>query len=208
MISRTAHIRHDKKILSRKGDFVADWAAFMGMVAVASSPRGAGGRGGFAVDWTAVGSLVSAGALVVAALTLVYEGRRWHADRRREEDERHAAERGLASFVSAVTQDHDDSTARVVAVNDGDRPVFNVRVTSESGARLISRSDNRPLGDVVRRLAPQEQVSFTFQTLPGEAEFSRPVIDFFDMEGRRWLRRGSGAPERRRGWWEDETGPR
>jgi hypothetical protein len=159
------------------------------------------------VDWTAVGSVVSAGALVVAALTLVYEGHRWHADRRREEDERHEAERGLASFVSAVTQGHDDSTVRVEAVNDGDRPVFNVRVASESRAQLISRSDDRSLGDVIRRLGPQEKVSFTFQTLPGEAEFSRPVIDFFDMEGRRWLRRGSGPPERRKGWWEDGTGP-
>jgi hypothetical protein len=186
---------------------VADWAAFIGIVAAASPSPGASSRGGFVVDWTAVGSLVSAGALVVAALTLVYEGRRWHADRRREEDERHEAERGLASFVSAVTHGHDDSTARVVAANDGDRPVFNVRVTSESGAQLISRSDNRPPGDVIRRLAPQDQVSFTFQTLPGEAEFTRPVIDFFDMEGRRWLRRGFGAPERHRGWW-DETGPR
>lgn len=187
---------------------MADWAAFMGMVTAASSPHGTSGQGGFVVDWTAVGSLVSAGALVVAALTLIYEGRRWHADRRREEDERHEAERGLASFVSALTHDRDDSTARVVAANDGDRPVFNVRITSESGARLISRSDNRPLGDVIRRLAPQEQVFFTFQKLPGEAEFSRPVIDFFDMEGRRWLRRGFGAPVRRRGWWEDENGPR
>jgi hypothetical protein len=184
---------------------VADWATFIRLVAAASSAHGAGGRSGLAVNWTAVGSLVSAGALVVAALTLIYEGHRWHADRRHEEGERHEAQRGLASFVSAVTQDHDDSTARVEAVNDGDRPVFHVRVTSESGAQLVSRSDNRPLGDVIRRLGPQENVSFTFQTLPGEAEFSRPVIDFFDMEGRRWRRRGSAAPELRRGWWEDRT---
>jgi hypothetical protein len=187
---------------------VAGWAAFTGLVVATSSTGGAGGRGGLMVDWAAVGSLVSAGALIVAALTLLYEGHRWHADRRRAEDERHEAERGLASFVSAVAQDHHDSTVRVEAVNDGDRPVFNVRVTSESGARLISRSDNRSLGDVIRRLGPQEKVSFTFQVLPGEAEFSRPVIDFFDMEGRRWLRRGSGLPEWRRGWWEDGTGSR
>lgn len=164
------------------------------------------------VDWTAVtgvagaaGSLVGAGALVVAALTLVNEGRRWRADRLRQEEERHAAEQGLASFVSAVTEDHDENVAVVVAANDGDRPVFNVRVTSERGATLIGRSDGSSLGDVIRRLDPQERVSFTFQTLPGEAEFSRPVLDYFDMEGRRWSRRGFGAPQRRTGWWDETT---
>jgi len=167
------------------------------------------------VDWaavsgvaTAAGSLVSAGALVVAALTLVNEGRRWRADRRSEEDDRHAAERGLASFVFAITEEHDDSTAVVVAANYGERPVFNVRVFSAGGAQLIDRSDDPALGDVIRRLNPHERVSFRFRTLPGEGDFSRPVIDFFDMDGRRWRRTGSGAPERRTGWWEDETEPR
>ena len=162
------------------------------------------------VDWTAItgvataaGSVVGAGALVVAALTLVAEGRRWRADRLREENERHAAEQGLASFVSAVTQRHDDSSAVVVAANDGDRPVFNVRVVSERGAKLVRRSDDAALDDVIRRLDPGKQVSFTFQSLPGEAEFSRPAIDYFDMEGRRWLRRGFGAPQRQTGWWDD-----
>jgi len=163
------------------------------------------------VDWTAVtgvataaGSVVGAVALVVAALTLVAEGRRWRADRLREENERHAAEQGLASFVSAVTQRHANGSAVVVvAANDGDRPVFNVRVVSERGANLVHRSDEAALDDVIRRLDPGKQVSFTFQTLPGEAEFSRPAIDYFDMEGRRWLRRGFGPPQRQTGWWDD-----
>ena len=166
------------------------------------------------VDWTAVtgvatavASGVGAGALVVAALTLVVEGRHWRADRLREEQERHAAEQGLASFVSALTETTDAGAAAVVAVNNGDRPVFNVRVTSESGATLISRSDGGSPADVIRRLDPGQRVSFTFQTLPGEAEFTRPVIDFFDMEGRRWLRRGFGPPQRRSGWWDEAAGP-
>src|ERR1700689_2159885 len=86
---------------------------------------------GAVMDWTAItgvataaGSIVGAGALVVAALTLVSEGRRWRADRRHEEQERHAAEQGLASFVSAITESTDDKAAAVVAANDGDRPVF------------------------------------------------------------------------------------
>lgn len=165
------------------------------------------------VDWTAVtgvataaGSVVGAGALVVAALTLVSEGQRWRADRQREEQERRAAEQGLASFVSAITESTDENAAVVAAVNDGDRPVFNVRVISERGATPISRSDRGSPEEVIRRLNPGQRVSFTFQTLPGEAEFSRPVIDFFDMEGRRWLRRGFGPPQRRTGWW-DEAAP-
>ncbi len=164
------------------------------------------------VDWTAVtgvttaaGSIVAAGAFVVAARTLVSEGRRWRADRLQEETERHAAEQGLASFVSAVTQRHDDSAAVVVAANDGDRPVFNVRVVSEGRATLIGRSDDAALDDVIRRLDAGKQVSFTFQTLSGEAESTRPAIDYFDMEGRRWLRRGFGPPQRRTGWWDDEA---
>jgi hypothetical protein len=163
------------------------------------------------VDWTAItgaataaGSVVGAGALIVAALTLISEGRRWRADRLREEEERHAAEQGMASFVSAVTESTDEDTVTVVAVNDGDRPAFNVRVTSEHGAALISRSDGGSPDDAIRRLNPGQRVSFTFQTLPGEAEFSRPIIDFYDVEGRRWLRRGFGPPQRRTGWW-DET---
>jgi hypothetical protein len=166
------------------------------------------------VDWTAItgvataaGSLVGAGALVVAALTLVSEGRRWRADRLREEQERHAAEQGLASFVSAVTENHDENVAVVAAVNDGDRPVFNVHVTSGRGATLISRSDTSAHDEVLRRLNPGQRVSFTFQTLPGEAEFSMPAIDYFDMEGRRWLRRGFGPPQRRTGWWDETVGP-
>ena len=166
------------------------------------------------VDWTAVasvataaGAVVGAGALVVAALTLVSEGRHWRADRLRGEQERHAAEQGLASFVSAVTESTDENAAAVVAVNDGDRPVFNVRVISERGATLISRSDGGSPGDVIRRLNPGQRVSFTFRTLPGEAEFSGPVIDFFDMEGRRWLRRGFGPPQRQTGWWDEAAGP-
>jgi hypothetical protein len=168
------------------------------------------------VDWTAVtgvatatASVVGAGALVVAALTLVLEGRRWRADRLREEQERHAAEQGLASFVSAVTESTGENAAAVVAVNDGDRPVFNVRVISDRGATLISRSDGGSPGDVIRRLDPGDRVSFTFQTLPGEAAFSGPVVDFFDMEGRRWLRRGFGPPQRRTGWWDEaaDSGP-
>jgi hypothetical protein len=166
------------------------------------------------VDWTAItgvataaGSLVGAGALVVAALTLVSEGRRWRADRLREEQKRHAAEQGLASFVSAVTEKHDENVAVVVAVNDGDRPVFNVRVTSGRGATLTSRSDSSVHDEVIRRLNPGQRVAFTFQTLPGEAEFSMPAIDYFDMEGRRWLRRGFGPPQRRTGWWDETVGP-
>ena len=166
------------------------------------------------VDWTAVtgvataaGSIVGAGALVMAALTLFFEGRRWRADRLREEQERHAAEQGLASFVSAVTESHGENAAVVVAANDGDRPVFNVRVTSERGATLISRSDSSALDEVIRRLNPGQRVSFTFQTLPGEAEFSMPAIDYFDMEGRRWLRRGFGPPQRRTGWWDEAADP-
>jgi hypothetical protein len=166
------------------------------------------------VDWTAVsgvataaGSVIGAGALVVAALTLISEGRHWRADRLRAEQERHAAEQGLASFVSAVTESSDGDSAVVAAVNDGDRPVFNVRVTSERGATLIRRSDDGPLDEAIRRLNPGQRVSLTFRALPGEAEFSGPLIDFFDMEGRRWLRRGFGPPQRRTGWWDEEVGP-
>ena len=174
------------------------------------------------VDWvaftgwaTAAGSLVGAGALVTAALTLRSEGSRWRADRRREAEQRQAAEQGLASFVSAVTEAHGTGSALVVAVNDGEQPVFNVRVSSARGARLISRSDKREARlinrsdkrspeDVIRRLNPQQRVFFRFETLPGEEDFSRPVIDYFDMEGRRWRRSGFGPPQRCLGWWDDK----
>jgi hypothetical protein len=172
-------------MVCEQGDTVIDWVAFTGWA-------------------TAAGSLASAGALVAAAITLRSEGKRWRADRRREVEERQAAEQGLASFVSAVTEAHGTGTALVVAANDGEQPVFHVRVSSERGARLISRSDNRTLDDVIRRLDSQEQVSFTFETLPGEEEFSRPVIDYFDMEGRRWRRSGFGPPQRCLGWWDDD----
>ncbi len=172
-------------MVCKQGDAVIDWVAFTGWA-------------------TAAGSLASAGALVAAALTLRSEGKRWRVDRRREVEERQAAEQGLASFVSAVTEAHGTGTAVVVAANDGEQPVFNVRVSSARGARLISRSDNRPFEDVIRRLDSQKRVSFTFETLPGEEDFSRPVIDYFDMEGRRWRRSGFGPPQRCLGWWDNE----
>ncbi len=173
-------------MVCEQGDAVVDWVAFTGWA-------------------TAAGSLASAGALVTAAVTLRSEGKRWRADRNREAEQRQAAEQGLASFVSAVTESHGVGSALVVAANDGEQPVFNVRVSSARGARLISRSDNRPPEDVIRRLNPQERVSFTFEMLPGEEDFSRPVIDYFDMEGRRWRRSGFGPPQRCLGWWDDET---
>jgi hypothetical protein len=178
--------QHQQGHRLRQGDAVVDWVAFTGWA-------------------TAAGSLTSAGALVTATITLRSEGRRWRADRSREVEQRQAAEQGLASFVSAVTEAHDTGSALVVAANDGEQPVFNVRVSSARGARLIGRSDNRSPEDVIRRLNPQERVSFTFETLPGEEDFSRPIIDYFDMEGRRWRRSGFGPPQRCLGWWDDET---
>jgi hypothetical protein len=178
-----------RKRLSTGFGAVVDWVAFTGVA-------------------SAAGSLVSAGVFGVAALALANEGKHWRQDRRREDDERRDAERGLASFVSAITESHQPGVAVVVVVNDGEHPVFNVQVASGRGDPPLRRSDGRPPGDVVRRLNPQERISFEFQTLPGEEEFSRPVIDYFDMGGRRWRRRGFNPPERHSGTWDGDAAAR
>jgi hypothetical protein len=155
------------------------------------------------VSWDAVsavgqasGSLISAGSLVVAAVTLRREGRRWREERTAEAEDRREAERALASLVSATTYSSGSYRAHVLVVNDGERPVFHVRVTSARGAPLRARSDERSLGDTIRRLESRESVRLEFETLPGEEDFSRPVLRFVDIFGHRWSRAGLSRPER------------
>jgi hypothetical protein len=154
------------------------------------------------VNWDAVsaiggaaGSLVSAGSLVVAAVTLRHEGRRWRQERVDAAAERREMERGLACLVTATTARATTDTATVRVTNDGQQPVFQIRVTTAHG-KLQSRSDSGALADTIRRLDGGASVEMEYRTLPGEAEVTLPDIVFMDLFGRRWRRAGLGTPER------------
>jgi len=155
------------------------------------------------VDWNVVsaiagacGSLIAAGALIVAAVTVAREGKRWRIDREATIAERQEAERALASVVSAITEPSEGGRAVICVANDGDASVFDVRLTPEGRATLIGRSDDQKLGESIRRLGPRESVRYTFETLPGEEDFTRPTIKYVDGAGRRWRRNSLASPQR------------
>lgn len=135
-----------------------------------------------------VGALVAAGSLLVA----VVAGRR-ESKRRRQEREERAIE--LASTVVVQSQTPDQTgVAKIAVSNVGERPVFNLRVRSDAGASLSSRSDGGDLGEAVPVLGRDAQVHFGFTCLPGLERSTLPIVEFTDARGRRWKRHGLDRP--------------
>lgn len=156
------------------------------------------------VNWDAVGAVAEAAGSVVAGvsigiavLTLSRDRRRWAAEQARTATERRRAETALASTVSVQSLERvEPGTARVQLHNAGERPIFDVRVSSRAGARRIKGPDELDPTGALRRLRGDEEREYLFETLPGEEQSSRPAVEFTDNEGRRWVRVGLGTPER------------
>jgi hypothetical protein len=158
-----------------------------------------------AVDWNAVealassaGALLTAVALAITVITLLFERRGRRSDINRLESQREDAEAGQASLVVAdVAAGTGSGTAAVTLINFSRRPVFDVRVSLVLNGRPVVLTDGRstvvPIQTV---LGPQERRELTLNAPFGEEPLVAARTELRDSMGLRWRRDHNGRPER------------
>ena len=158
-----------------------------------------------AVDWnavealaTSVGALLTAVALVVTVVTLLFERRGRRADVARLEAQREDAEAGQASLVIvSVAGSTGSGTAEVTLINYSRRPVFDVHVSLMLNGRPLVLADGRSTVVPVQPvLGPDERRSLTLNAQFGEEPLVAARTELRDSMGLRWRRDHNGRPQR------------
>jgi hypothetical protein len=158
-----------------------------------------------AADWnavealaTSVGALLTAVALVVTVVTLLFERRGRRSDVARLEAQREDSEAGQASLVvAAVSGATGSGTAEVTLINYSRRPVFEVHVSLMLNARLVELDDGRSTVVPVQPvLGPGEERPLTLNAPYGEEPLTAARTELRDSMGLRWRRDHNGRPER------------
>jgi hypothetical protein len=158
-----------------------------------------------AVDWNAVeaiaasaGALLTAAALSITVVTLLFERRGRRADVNRLEAQREDAEAGQASLVVAeVTADTGSGTAAVTLINFSRRPVFDVHVSLMLNGRPVVLTDGRSTVVPIQTiLGPEERRELTLNAPFGEEPLVAARTELRDSMGLRWRRDHNGRPQR------------
>jgi hypothetical protein len=158
-----------------------------------------------AADWNAVeaiassaGALLTAVALVVTVVTLLFERRGRRADVNRLEAQREDAEAGQASLiVGRVAATTGAGTAVVTLINFSRRPVFDVQVSLTLNGRPVVLADGRStVVPVELILGPDERREITLNAPYGEETLVAARTELRDSMGLRWRRDNNGRPQR------------
>jgi len=158
-----------------------------------------------AVDWNAVeaiatsaGALLTAVAVMVTVVTLLFERRGRRADMNRLEAQREDAEAGQASLiVGSVAATTGAGTAVVTLINYSRRPVFDVQVSLVLNGRPVVLGDGRStVAPVELILGPDERRELTLNAPFGEEPLVAARTELRDSMGLRWRRDNNGRPQR------------
>jgi hypothetical protein len=159
-----------------------------------------------AVDWnaveaigTSVGALVTACAVIVAAVALAAERRNRQADIDRLDALREDAEAAQAGLVVAGGTEAATGSgkATVTLSNYSQRPIFDVHLSLTLNGRPVTLTDGRANGaEVLAVLAPGEQLDVTMNAPYGEEPLVAARVELRDSMGLRWRRDNNGRPQR------------
>lgn len=159
-----------------------------------------------AVDWNAVeaigtsaGALVTAGAVIVAAIAFSAERKARRADVARMDALREDVESAQASLVVAgdATADTGSGKTRVTLSNYSQRPVFDVHLSLVLNGRPVELPDGRVNGTpVLAVVGPGEQRTVTLNAPFGHEQLVAARLELRDSMGLRWRRENNGRPQR------------